>query len=79
MVTDARPLSPWAEASHTVRKHTTWFARPVDTAAMALATDPSWPGSSRPPVNQLSRRRRASCSSTTPTPEKPGGVFMLPG
>ena len=41
VVTAARPWSPWADASHTVRKHSTWSARPVATAAMALTTDPS--------------------------------------
>ena len=30
------------------------MANPVATAAIALMTDPSWPGDSRPPANQLS-------------------------
>ena len=54
-------------------------ARPVATAATALTTEPSWPGDSRPPANQLRLRRSASCTSVTPTPENPGGIAMLPG
>ena len=37
------------------------------------------PGFSRPPLYQSRLRRRASWSSTMPTPENPGGVSMLPG
>src|SRR5437899_10734465 len=32
-----------------------------------------------PPVYQPSSRRRASCASTTPAPEKPGGMAIGPG
>ena len=56
MVTEARPWSPWAEASHTVRKHTTCRQRPMATAAMALITEPNCPGDSMPPENQFSSR-----------------------
>ena len=78
-VTDARPWSPWADASHTVRKQSTWSASPVATAATALTTEPSCPGSSTPPANQLRFSRSASWISVTPTPENPGGTDMAPG
>ncbi len=78
-ITAERPLLPWAVASQTVRKHTTWRASPQATAMAALMTDPSWPGDSMPPANQLRFRRSASCNSVTPTPEKPGGLSMPPG
>src|SRR5207302_9699544 len=78
-ITEARPLSPWAVASQTVRKHRTCLASPQATARQASTTDPSWAGSSRPPVYQLSSSLRASCTSVTPAPENPGGVSMFPG
>ena len=74
-----RPLSPWAEPSVTVRKHRTWRARPAETAIAAFTTEPSWPGSSMPPVNQLRFSRRASWTSVTPTPLNPGGMSIAPG
>src|SRR3954451_23624130 len=79
IVTLARPLSPCADASHTVRKQRTWLAYPAATAAQAVITEPSWPGRARPPLNQLRFRRRAPWSPTMPTPENPGGVSMFPG
>ena len=79
MVTDARPWSPWADASHTVRKQTMCRQRPMPTAAMALTTEPNCPGDSRPPENQFSSRWSASCNSVTPTPENPGGMLTAPG
>ncbi len=78
-MTAARPLSPCAVPSHTVRKHRTWLATPADTAMHAFTTDPSWPGASNPPAYQLRFRRSASCTSVTPTPEKPGGMSIAPG
>src|SRR5579864_664618 len=72
-VTLARPPVPCELPSNTVRKQRTWRASAVATAAPALITAPSCDGSSRPPEYQLRLSRRASCTSTTPAPEKPGG------
>ena len=54
-------------------------ASPDATAMHALITEPSWPGDSMPPDHQPSSSRSASCTSTTPAPEKPGGTAIGPG
>ena len=55
------------------------MARPDATARHALITEPSWPGDSMPPDHHPSSRRSASCTSTTPAPENPGGWPIGPG
>src|SRR3954454_5945674 len=77
--TAARPLSPCALPSQTLRKQSTWVARPAATARHALITDPSCPGDSIPPDHQPSSSRSASCTSTTPAPLNPGGTLIGPG
>ena len=42
-------------------------------------TEPSWPGDSMPPANQLRFRRSASWTSVTPAPENPGGWSIAAG
>ena len=78
-ITAARPLSPCALPSNTLRKQRTCLASPAETARHASMTAPSWDGSSSAPVHQFRFRRSASKTSTTPAPENPGGVSMAPG
>lgn len=75
----ARPPPPGAVDSQTVRKHSTSLASPHATAAIASITDPSWPGCSGPPAYHDSFKRKASCSSGMPGPEKPRGPNQPPG
>jgi len=77
--TEARRPAVCAVLSHTVRKHSTWFASPADTAAQALMTAPSCPEDSIPPLNQVSESPSASSTSQHPTPENPGEGENAPG
>ena len=62
-ITAERPLSPCALPSYTLRKHSTWLARPDATARHALITDPSWPDVSSPLPYQPQLSRSASITS----------------
>src|SRR5215475_12458924 len=73
IVTDARPLSPCADPSHTERKHNTCVAKPEATAKHAFTTEPNWPDVSNPLPYQPHFSRSALIISYAPAPEKPRG------
>ena len=60
----------------TVRKQTTWRARPADTASMAAITEPDGPNVSWPPLYQVGWKPIASATSGIPPSPMPGTVPM---
>src|SRR5690606_31877318 len=57
--------------SHSVRKHSTCRASPLETASMAAITEPPGPKVSMPPLYQVGRMPRADWRTLTPPSPKP--------